>query len=72
VFLRVRDGVIQVGHWVLEYTAGRSAKLSGVAGDESVCCRAAFFRGVIKILAEIKSHKEVVNDAIPFEIKVDA
>ena len=27
--LRARDGVIQVGHWVLEYAAGISAKLSG-------------------------------------------
>jgi hypothetical protein len=70
--LRVRDGVIQVGQWVLEYTAGRSAKLSGVAEDESLCCREAVFREVIKFLLKMKSHMEVVKDAIPFKIKIDA
>ncbi|KIJ94507.1 hypothetical protein K443DRAFT_356622 [Laccaria amethystina LaAM-08-1] len=30
------------------------------------------FRGVVKFLSKRKLHKEVVKDAIPFRIKVDA
>jgi hypothetical protein len=70
--LRARDGVIQVGHCVLGCATGMSAKLSGVAKDESLSYRATVFREVIKFLSEIKSHKEVVKDVIPFKIKIDA
>ena len=44
--LIVRNGAIQVGQYVIGNAAEVSLKLSGVAGDESGCYRAAVFKAV--------------------------
>lgn len=45
-----------------------SLKLSGVAGDESGCYRAAVFKAVMQFLSKIKLYKDV-EGSIPFETK---